>query len=94
MEKKNQDTENIKKVTVDGLELTVDTNNVDDMDFLELSDKVQDDITLYPRLLRKLIGNEQYDEVRDHYIKKNKRFSTANASEVFESIIKLADPKD
>lgn len=89
-----EEKDTIKKIKVDGVELTVDLKNVDDMDFLELSDRVQKDITAYPALLKMLIGEETYSKVREHYKKKNGKFTTNDASNIFESILKLVDPKD
>lgn len=88
------DEQTIKHVSLDGLELDVDTSNVDDMEFLELSDRVQKDITGYPALLKKLIGDKAYYEVAEHYKAKHGKFSVENATAVFETVLRSVDPKD
>lgn len=92
MAEKTQD----KKIVVDGIEYIFNEDCIDDMEFLELSDKVQseDGITAYPALLRKLIGEDKYKEASNHYKKKNGRFKVTDAETIFDAIIKAVDPKD
>lgn len=92
MAEKTQD----KKIVVDSIEYIFNEDYVDDMEVLELSDKVQSEggITAYPALLRKLIGDEKYKEASDHYKEKNGRFKVTDAQAIFDAIIKAVDPKD
>lgn len=85
----------IKEVKIEnGLELKIDIDTVDDMEFLELSDRVQKDITAYPALVKKLLGEENYQKVSDFYKKKNGKFRTSEAQNIFEKILELVNPKD
>ena len=92
MAEKTQD----KKIVVDGIEYIFNEDCIDDMEFLELSDKVQseDGITAYPALLRKLIWEDKYKEASNHYKEKNGRFKVTDAETIFDAIIKAVDPKD
>lgn len=87
--------ETIKNLDFDGFKYTIDTNVVDDMDFLELSDAVSEGaIQKYPALVRLFVGKAQYDKLREFMTKKYGRFTATKCGEFFDHTIKSIDPKD
>ena len=86
----------LKTVEFDGFKFDFDPDCVDDMEFLELTDKVENegDITKYPALVKLLLGEDTYKAACEHFKAKYGRFSATKCSELFKKAIQTADPKE
>lgn len=85
----------LKDLDFDGFKYTIDTDIVDDMDFLELTDQIENGaIQKYPTLVKKFLGEEQYKKLREYMLKKHGKFSATKCGDFFEFTIKSLDPKD
>lgn len=84
----------IKHLTFDDFEYDFDPSVVDDMEFLELSERVEHgDLLAYPALCRLFLG-KGYDDAKAHFVEKYGKFTATKCGEMFEYTIKHIDPKE
>lgn len=83
-------------IEFDGFKFKFDTDALDDMEFLELSDAVQNeqDLTKYPALVKLLMGDKSYKEAKAYFTKKDGRFTATKCGELFKHTIEAAGPKE
>lgn len=86
----------LKELEFDGFKFKFDPDTIDDMEFLELSDAVQNeqDLTKYPALVKLLMGEKSYNEAKAYFTKKDGRFTATKCSELFKYTIEAAGPKE
>lgn len=86
----------LKELEFDGFKFKVNPDSIDDMEFLELADAVENvgDMSKYPALVKMLIGEEYYRAAVEHFKGKYGKFSATKCGEMFSSAIKALDPKD
>lgn len=87
--------DNIKKLEHDGFKFTVDTDLLDDVEVLELIDRIEskNQIAAILPLLDFLIGPDEVAKMRAHFVKKYDRFRITKLTEIYEVIIDNFDPK-
>lgn len=84
-----------KNLEFEGFKFKIDTSAVDDMEFLELSEKVSSGgIEFYPKLVRKLLGDDTYESAKAYFADKYGKFSATKCSQLFSKAIEQADPKE
>lgn len=85
----------IKHLAFDGFEYDFDPSVVDDMEFLEFTEKIENgEIQYYPKLVIKMIGEDSYVRAKEHFTKKYGKFSVTKCGELFNQSIAKADPKE
>ncbi len=88
-------TDTKKNLEFEGFKFSIDANAVDDMEFLELSEKVNSgNIEFYPKLIRKLLGDDTYEDAKAYFSEKYGKFSATKCSQLFSRAIEQADPKE
>jgi outer membrane protein assembly factor BamA len=89
-------TPTIKELEIDGYKFTVDTDLLDNVDAFEHIDRIenQQQIAAIVPLLKFLIGDQGYDDMKAHYVKTEGKFRLTKLSKVYELIIENFDPKD
>ena len=87
---------NLKTVEFDGFKFEFDSDCIDDMEFLELTDEVENkgDITKYPALVKLLLGDETYKKASEYFKGKYGKFSATKCGEMFQKTIQVVDPKE
>lgn len=85
----------IKDVTVDGYTFKLNTELLDDVELLEMIDAIenQNKPGVIISLLRNLIGEAGYDEMKAYFVKKDGRFKMSKLMVVYEAIFEDFDPK-
>lgn len=85
----------VKDVTVDGYSFKVDTNIIDDVDNLELINKIENGGYLYGiiEFLIKIIGQDGYDQLKAHFVEAEGKLSLTKLGKVYEAIFAQFDPK-
>lgn len=86
---------NVKDVTIDGYTFKVDTNIIDDVDNLELINKIENGGYLYGiiEFLQKIIGQDGYDQLKAHFVQAEGKLSLTKLGKIYEAIFKEFDPK-
>lgn len=86
----------LKDVTVDGYTFQVDMSLVDDVDNVELVDKIENEHNLKAivEFLQKLLGADGYDKLRAYYVEKDGRFKLSKLGEIYQAIFEQFNPKD
>lgn len=86
----------LRDVTFDGYTFKLDDNLLDDVEVLEMIDAVesQNKPGQVINLLKQLIGDDGYDEMKAYFVKKDGRFKMTKVMKVYEEIFKGFDPKD
>lgn len=74
----------ITGVTPSGFEYALDKSVGDDYEFLELIAEVDENPLLTPMLLKKLLGEEQANRLKEHLRKDGKVSTVALANEIAE----------
>lgn len=70
----------------DDLVLTVDSDTVNDMRFLELYEQVATSNFYIPKLLKFLFGEDRYESIHTYYQNKNQKFTITKMEQVFEKL--------
>lgn len=70
----------------DDLVLTVDSETVNDMRFLELYEQVATSNFYIPKLLKFLFGDARYESIHEYYNKKGQKFTITKMEQVFEKL--------
>lgn len=87
--------DNIKKVEIDGYKLEFDQNNLDDVEVFELINDIEEgEVQKTVKLLKLLLGENEYNKVKDYFVNKYGRFSINKLTEVYTAIFQGANPKD
>jgi hypothetical protein len=84
-----------KELEIDGYKFFVDTDLLDDVEAFELIDQIENEkkvVKIVP-LLKFLVGDEGYEDMKAHYIKTEGRFRISKLSEVYQVIVDDFDPK-
>ncbi len=85
----------IKTVEVDGYKLEFDQNNLDDVEVFELINDIEEgEVQKTVKLLKLLLGENEYNKVKDYFVNKYGRFSINKLTEVYTAIFQGTNPKD
>lgn len=85
----------IKTVEIDGYKLEFDQNNLDDVEVFELINAIEEgEVQKTAKLLKLLIGENEYNKVKDFFVNKYGRFPISKLTEVYTAIFQGASPKD
>lgn len=84
-----------KELDLDGYKFKVDTDLLDDVEAFELIDRIENkkQVAAIVPLLRFLIGDKGYEDMKAHFVKAEGRFRVTKLSKVYEVIIENFDPK-
>ena len=83
------------KFEFEGFKFDIVEESVDDMEFLEYSERVTNgDIVAYVPLVRMLLGDKTYTEAKEYFKKKYGRFTATKCSELFSKAMESVSPKD
>lgn len=84
-----------KEVDIDGYKLNVDYDLVDDVDNLELINKIEQGGYLYGiiEFLQKIVGLDEYNKLKAHYVEKYGKLSLTKLGEIYQKIFEQFDPK-
>lgn len=84
-----------RDVTFDGYTFKLDDNLLDDVEVLEMIDAVesQNQPGAVIRLLKKIIHDDGYDEMKAYFVKKDGRFKMTKMMKIYEAIFAGFDPK-
>lgn len=82
-------------VSFEGCEFKVDTSLLDDVDALEMIDSIenQDNMKAIVDFLKYLVGETEYERIRDHFVKRDGRFRITVLSKIYVAIFDKFDPK-
>lgn len=84
----------IKKISIDGLEFEYNTENFDDVDMLDLIDEVEEGaFQKLPKLLRLLLGEDTYNNLKNAMAEKHGRFQISKMSEIYTQLFE-ENPKE
>lgn len=88
----------IKTINFDGYSLTIPSEDVlDNADIFDLLDDIQNggenNLKLI-KLLKALLGQEEYDKLRNYFVKKDGKFSASNAGEICGKVLESFSPKE
>lgn len=88
----------IKVIEFDGYKVAKPSEDVlDNADVFDLIDDIQaggENNLKIIKLLKALVGNDEYAKMREFFIKKDGKFSASKASEFAGKILESFDPKD
>lgn len=84
-----------KELEIDGYKFIVDTDLLDDVEAFEIIDRIENknEVTAVVPLLKFLIGEKGYDDMKAHFVKKEGRFRVTKLSQVYQVIVADFDPK-
>lgn len=87
--------ETTKEVDIEGYKLTVDYDLVDDVDNLELINKIEQGGYLYGiiEFLQKIVGQDEYDNLKAYFVKKEGKLSLTKLGEIYQKIFEQFSPK-
>ena len=68
----------------DDLVMTITSDTVNDMRFMELYDLVNEDYMKLPKLLRFMFGDEEYESIFTYYESRGQKFTMTKMESVFE----------
>lgn len=85
----------VKNIEHDGFKFKIDTDLLDDVEVLELIDRIEskNQLAAIQPLLVVLIGDEKYAQMKAHFVKKYDRFRITKLTEIYEVVIDNFDPK-
>lgn len=97
----------IKEIEVDGYKFTVDTDRLDDVEALEIIERIENkgQVAAVVPLLKLILGNQEYQKMKVAFAELdakahpddkdyNGRFRVEKLSNVYLAIIAKFDPKD
>lgn len=84
-----------KEVDIEGYKLAVDYDLVDDVDNLELINKIEQGGYLYGiiEFLVKIVGQSEYDALKAHFVEKYGKLSLTKLGEIYQKIFEQFSPK-
>lgn len=81
------DAKNTKIVKLDdGLEIEVNGDFMDDVETLEVMDRITTDPGAIIPFVKKIFGEEGYLKVKEHYVKKNGRMTIDKLNDVINTV--------
>ena len=80
----------VKGTTKTGFEFEFDELRLDDMEFVELAAAVDENVTLLPKLLNMVLGEEQKKRLYDHLRTEDGRVPTQAVADAMEEIFAAA----
>lgn len=85
-----------KQLELDGYKFEVDTDLLDDVEAFEIIDRIENkgQTTAIVPLLKFLIGEQGYDEMKAHFVKADGKFRVTKLAQVYKVIVENFDPKD
>lgn len=84
-----------KDIEFEGFKFKFNPDVLDDMEFLELSERVEKgDLLAYPSLVKILLGEETYDKAKAYFTEKYGRFTATKSGELFNKTLATVDPKE
>lgn len=85
-----------RDVTFDGYTFKLDDNRLDDVEVLEMIDAVesQNQPGAVIRLLKKIIDDSGYEDMKAYFVKKDGRFKMTKMMKIYEAIFEGFSPKD
>lgn len=85
----------IKELEIEGYKFKVDTDLLDDVEAFENIDRIENkgQVAAIVPLLKFLVGEKGYDEMKAHFVKTEGRFKVTKLTKVYEVIIANFDPK-
>lgn len=85
----------IKTVTFDGYKFDVNTDLMDDVEVVDLVDKIENNKNLKAivEFLHYLIGDDGYASMKNYFVKKDGRFKLTTLSKIYIAIFENFDPK-
>jgi hypothetical protein len=94
--KPNEFKAEVKDVNYDGYAFKVDTDLIDDVEIVELIDKIenQQNLKAIVDFLKYLVGDEGYEEMKAYFVKKDGRFRLSKLSEIYQAVFENFDPKE
>ena len=83
-------------VEFEGYKFKVDTGLLDDVDALDLIDKIenQSNMKAIVDFLQYLIGPDGYEQMKAYFVKKEGRFKISKLTQIYVAIFEKFDPKD
>lgn len=84
-----------KELDLDGYKFTVDTDLLDDVEAFEHIDRIENknQVAAIVPLLKFLIGDKGYEDMKAHFVKTEGRFRVTKLSKVYQVIIENFNPK-
>lgn len=94
-EEKKQPESKTQVLDIDGYKFKVDTDLLDDVEAFEIVDRIENkgQVAAIVPLLKFLIGDKGYEDMKAHFVKEEGRFKVTKLSKVYEVIIENFDPK-
>ena len=85
----------IKDLEFEGYKFQVDTDLLDDVEAFEHIDRIENkgQVAAIVPLLTFLIGEEGYEKMKAHFVKKEGRFRLTKLTKIYEVIVDNFDPK-
>ncbi len=85
----------LKEVDFEGYKFNVNTDLIDDVEVLELIDRIEskNQIIAVVDFLDYLIGRDEYEKMKAHFVEKEGRFKMTKLMKVYEAIFEKFDPK-
>lgn len=85
-----------KELELDGYKFMVDTDLLDDVEAFELIDRIENknQVAAIVPLLKFLIGEKGYEDMKAHFVKSEGKFRVTKLSQVYKVIVENFDPKD
>ena len=80
----------LKGKTESGFEFEIDENIADDMELIEDIAKADKDVSVFPGVLTKILGEEQKSALYDHLRNENGRVSIKDTVAAFTEIMNIA----
>lgn len=83
------------ELEIDGYKFRVDTDLLDDVEAFEIIDRIENknEVTAVVPLLKFLIGEKGYDDMKAYFVKKEGKFRVTKLSQVYQVIVADFDPK-
>lgn len=83
-----------KTIKLDDYSFDVDMDCFDDVEFFEMSDKIEENPKLNIDVLKLAIGNDGYEKFADHFKKSEGKLKMSKVIEAVARIFDVSDPKD
>lgn len=87
--------EKYKEVEVDGYKFNIDPEVLDDVELLEMIDGIEngEKPALIISLLKKLVGDDGYEQMKAYFVKKDGRFKMSKLGDIYKAVFEGFDPK-
>ena len=83
-----------KTIKLDDYSFDVDMDCFDDVEFFEMSDKIEENPKLNIDVLKLAIGNDGYEKFADHFKKSEGKLKMSKVIEAVARIFDASDPKE